>query len=262
MINQIILSTNEDRTYCEFWEPVSYAYRKMFPDAVVHLAFLTDRDENDPLVLEYRKHGKVTLFKPRKDVPEFGQAKMIRFILASEQGDDICYIDDIDLFPLVKTFITDKTDKRPAGHLLCVGGEVYGNNGCYPVSQMTAEGHVWKKVINPNNLSYNDLIETFIGNVKFDRREDITIELDFAKDSYFSDERLIRRLRSESPVPVFEMRRGYNNFLDATLDRYAWDVNMEKLHSHVYQNAHGIRPYGNNVEEYKPLIEYIDKYYK
>lgn len=261
MINQIILSTNEDRTYCEFWEPVAYAYKKMFPDVVVHLAFLTDREETDPLVVEYRKHGRVTLFKPRKDVPEFGQAKMIRFILASMQGNEVCYIDDIDIFPLVKTFITNKTDKRPANRLLCVGGEVYNNNGCYPVSQMTAEGYVWKNLINPKDLSYNDLIETFIGNVQFDKREDIMIELDFAKDSYFSDERLIRRLRHENPVPIFEMRRGYNNFLDATLDRYAWDVNLEKLNNHVYQNAHGIRPYGNNVEEYKPLLQYIDKNY-
>jgi hypothetical protein len=233
----------------------------MFPEAIVHLAFLTDRDENDPLVQEYRTHGKVTLFKPHPMIQEFGQAKMIRFILAAQQGSDVCYIDDIDLFPLVKNFITNKTDRRPAGHLLCVGGEVYGNNGCYPVSQMTAEGDVWKTVINPNDLPLYDLLQTFIGNVKFDRREDIMIPLDFAKDSYFSDERLIRRLRNENPVPVFEMQRGYSNFLDATLDRYAWDVNMEKLHNHVYQNAHGVRPYANNVEEYKPLLAYIDKYY-
>ncbi len=260
-INQIILSTNEDPTYSTFWPAVSYAYKKMFPECTIHLAFLTDREENDPLVQEFRTHGKVTLFRPVKDIEEFGQAKMIRFILASEQGDDVCYIDDIDLFPLVKSFITDKTDKRPAGKLLCVGGEVYQNNGCYPVSQITAEGYVFKKFINPNNLSYPDLIHSFVGNVMFDRREDIKIELDFAKDNYFSDERLIRKLRTINPVPVFEQPRGYSDFLDATLDRYAWEVNADKLKNHGYVNAHGIRPYSKNVEEYKPLLEYIDTNY-
>jgi len=190
-MNQIILSANEDKTYLDFWKPVSYAYRKMFPGIMIHLALLTDRDENDPFVSDLREHGKVTLFKKLPNITEFAQAKMIRFILASEQGNDVCYIDDIDLFPLSKSFITNKVDKRPAGSLLCVGGEVYGNNGCYPISQITGEGWLFKKFINPFDLEYKDLFESWRGNVMFDRRESIDIVLDWSKDDYFSDERLI-----------------------------------------------------------------------
>lgn len=260
-MNQIILSTNEDPTYMEFWKPVAWAYKKMFPECTVHLAFLTDRSEDDELVKEFREYGKVTLFKPVDDVQQFAQAKMIRFILAAMQGDDVCYIDDIDLFPLRKDFITNKTDKRPAGHLLCVGGEVYNNNGCYPVSQMTAEGHVWRKFINPNGLSYSELIHSYRGPVKFDKRENIDIELDFSKDNYFSDERLIRRLRTINPILIFEQERGYRNFLDATIDRYQWVIDLEKLNTHGYQNAHGIRPYEFHKEKYLPLINYINNNY-
>lgn len=256
-IQQIIMSCNEDETYSSFWQPVAWAYKRMFPDVKIHLAFLTNRDENDPLVLEFRRWGTVTLFKPVPDVQEFAQAKMIRFILASMQGNDVCYIDDIDLFPLDAKFITDKVNARPTGKLLCVGGEVYNNNGCYPVSQMTAEGHVWKKFINPQNLDYPELIRSYRGKPMFDKREDIDCELDFSKDSYFSDERLIRRLRTNNPVPVFEMKRGYRDYLEVTLDRAAWSVNEAKLMSGGYLNAHGIRPYSKHIEEYKPLIRYI-----
>lgn len=260
-MNQIILSTNEDPVYMQFWKPVSWAYKKIFPECTIHLAFLTNRSEDDDLVKEFSQYGKVTLFKPIHDIQEFAQAKMIRFILASMQGDDVCYIDDIDLFPLVKSFITNKTDQRPKDHLLCVGGEVYNNNGCYPVSQMTAEGYIWKKFINPNNLEYPDLIRSYRGPVKFDKRESVDIELDFSKDNYFSDERLIRRLRHNNPVPVFEMERGYKDFMTATIDRYKWSVNIEKLNNHGYLNAHGIRPYETWKEKYEPLIEYINKNY-
>jgi hypothetical protein len=149
IFNQVILSSNEDETYLSFWKPVSWAYKMMYPDVTVHLAFLTHRSEDDPFVEDLRMYGKVTLFKPVNDVQEFAQAKMIRFILASEQGDDVCYIDDIDLFPLTKPFIDDKLKQRLRGEILCVGGEVYDNNGCYPISQMTAEGWVWKSFINP-----------------------------------------------------------------------------------------------------------------
>lgn len=256
-INQIILSANEDPLYIDFWKPVAWAYKMIFPDVKVHLAFLTNRSEDDPYVQRLRESGTVTLFKPVDNIPEFGQAKMIRFILASQQGDDVCYIDDIDLFPLVKSFITDKTNSRPQGQMLCVGGEVYHNNGCYPVSQMTAEGWLWKKLINPKNYEYSKLINTFRNPPRFDKRENISIKLDWAKDMYFSDERLIRRLRHENPIPVFEMERGYKHYMDSTIDRAKWEVDIEKLKSHGYFNAHGVRPFNDHKEKYEPLVKYI-----
>lgn len=55
----------------------------------------------------------------------------------------------------------------------------------------------------------------------------------------------------------FEMKRGYRDYLEVTLDRAAWSVNEAKLMSGGYLNAHGIRPYNRHIEEYKPLIRYI-----
>jgi hypothetical protein len=263
MIDQIILSCNEDKTYMEFWEPVSRAYKKIFPEVTVHLAFLTNRSEDDSLVQQFRKSGKVTLFKPYPFLQEFTQAKLIRFILAAQQGTDVCYIDDIDLFPLKKSFITDKTDQRPKDHLLCVGGEVYDHNGCYPVSQMTAEGYIWKKFINPAGLDYKSLIDHYlILPEMFDRRENLLIPLDFTQDSYFSDERFLRKLLVYNPVDKFELERGYSDFMTATIDRYDWTkFSQEKLDNHGYENAHGRRPYNKFKDDYVPLIEYINKNY-
>lgn len=263
-IDQIILSCNEDETYSSFWKPVAYAYSKMFPDVTVHLAFVTNRGEDDPLVQEYRKYGKVTLFKPYSHFPEFGQAKMARFVLASMQGDDVCYVDDIDLFPLRKDFITDKTSERPKDHLLCVGGEVYGNNGCFPVSQMTAEGYIWKKFINPESLDFHNLIEWYWKlPTKYSINENIGVINNFAVNNFFSDEALIYKLRSMNPVNIYEMKRGYNqgDLLNVTLDRCDWKMNEERLKEHKYVNAHGIRPYSAYVKEYEPLMNYIDENY-
>lgn len=266
--DQIILSCNEDTLYSEFWPVISWAYKKIFPGTKVHLAFLTTREENDPLVIEFRKHGEVTLFKPLPDIPQFGQAKMIRFILASMQGADVCYVDDIDLFPLSKTFITDKLEKRPKGVLLCVGGEVYGFNGCYPVSQMTAEGWLWKRLINPKDLGTDDLLRSWKDRAFYDHRENIMIETDYNNDKYFSDERLLKRFGVESPVPKLELKRGYDDYLEATIDRHTfnrknneWEYDREKLKNHGYVNAHGVRPYKSHEKHYGPLIQYINDNY-
>jgi len=260
-MNQIILSANEDKTYIDFWKPVSYAYKKMFPGVTVHLALLTDREEDDPFVTDLSEHGKVTLFKKLPNITEFAQAKMIRFILSSQQGNDVCYIDDIDLFPLSKSFITNKIDKRPAGVLLCVGGEVYQNSGTYPISQITGEGWLFKKFINPFDLELKDLFETWRGDIMFDRRESIDIVLDWAKDDYFSDERLLRKLIAKYPVKKFELKRGYVDYMESTIDRAGWFVDLDKLKNHGYLNAHGIRPYSEHVEKYIPLMDYINDNY-
>lgn len=267
MIDQIILSCNEDPTYMEFWKPVSWAYSKMFPDVKIHLAFLTNRDENDPLVKEFRQYGKVTLFKPLPDIPEFGQAKMIRFILASEQGEDVCMIDDVDLYPLSKKFITDKIERRPKNVLLCVGAEVYGFSGTCPVSNMCAEGNVWQEFINPYELEYKELINSWTGYFYTDK-EKINIDLDFSKDRFFSDEALIRRLLRENPVPVLNIARGYDNYLLSTIDRHTfdkenerWVFDREALKRGEYMNAHCIRPFKRYEYLFEPLINYIKENY-
>lgn len=271
MINQIILSCNEDPIYREFWPLVAKAYRTLLPRITVHLAFLTDRYEDDQMVTEMRRHGRVTLFRILPDIPEFGQAKMIRFILASEQMGDVCYIDDIDLIPLNDEFIITKVAQRPANVLLCVGGEVYGWNGCYPVSQMTAEGHVWKRFINPLGLTTPDLLRSWKDHVFYDNRENIMIKPvkdeatgGFVNDHYFSDERLLKRLLVDNPVPKLELKRGYDNFLDCTIDRatvdsktgiWKWDV--EKLRRGEYVNVHGARAVSQFEADYKMIMDYL-----
>lgn len=267
--HKIILSSNEDPTYVEFWPIVSWAYKKIFPDCEVKLAFLSNRPYHDPVVKELQSHGDVTIFHPLPDISEFAQAKMIRYILASRQKEKVCYIDDIDLIPLSREFIWSKTNNRKKGKLLCVGGEVYHFIGSYPASQMTAEGHVWKQLINPHNKSYRELWHEWKTTPPmFDRRENPCIETDWSKDNYFSDERLIRRLIHVNQVPKHEMERGYTDYLDATIDRHTWNNNTQtwefdrnKLKNHGYVNAHGIRPYGKYKEHYQPLIDYINENY-
>ena len=254
---KIVLSSNEDPTYFSFVEVVKWAYEKMGFE--VHLAILSRNKALDSI-------KNVRRYEPVGTLPEFSQAKMIRFILASELEGPV-YIDDIDLFPLSKKFIMDAVDQRPEGHLLCVGGELYDNNGCYPVSQMTAEGSVWKQFINPNDKTHQELFKEWSSaECMYDRREDMGLKLDWTKDDYFSDERLIRKLTALNPVPKKEIPRGYSDYLDATIDRHtynkltkSWDFDRQKLKNHGYVNAHGERPYSDEL--YKDLIKYINDNY-
>jgi len=272
LFDQIILSCNEDPTYSEFWEPVSWAYKKMFPDVTVHLAFVTKRKEDDPVVQRMRQFGKMTLFKPLPDIPEGHQAKVARFWLASQQWEEVCYIDDIDLFPLRKDFIENPVARRPFGVLLCVGAEVYGYTGTYPISQMTGEGWLFKQFINPRNESYEVVLRSWKDKARFDDRENINIWPDMVRgrqDYYFSDERLLKRLIFENPVPKLELSRGYDDFLEATIDRHTynretdtWVFDHQKRKAGGYVNAHCIRPFEQHKEKFAPLFAYINRNYE
>jgi len=255
--NQVIISTNEDPLYFDFWPVVAKAYKTMFPDVTVHLAFLTWRANNDPVVESLREHGKVTVVKPVGHIAEFPQAKMARFFVAAQQGDDVCYIDDIDVIACHKGFVTDKTEARPKGHLLCVGGEVYNHIGSYPISQMTGEGWLWKTFINPEDKTFAQLMAEWSGPIIFDRREQVTIPLDYSRDDYFSDERLLRKIIHLNPVPKFELPRGYTDFMESTLDRHDWKIDMDKLYAGGYLNAHCLRPYSAYKAEIQPVLDYI-----
>ena len=84
---------------------------------------------------------------------------------------------------------------------------------------MTAEGWLWKQFINPEDKNFIQLCEHWCREPMFEDKEQLNQINDFAADKYFSDERLLRRLIEENPVPKFEMVRGYENVLDSTLDR-------------------------------------------
>ena len=121
---------------------------------------------------------------------------------------------------------------------------------------------MWKRFINPDGLDYDNIMEYYERlETKFDKRENVNIPMRWDRDEYFSDERLLRRLIADNPVPKFEMKRGYeqNALLEVTLDRMDWMVNIDKLNNHEYENAHGIRPY--DEKEYQPLIDYINNNY-
>jgi len=257
---KVILSCDDNPLYRDFWPIVSWAYGKMGFET--HLAYVTKKETHD-------LPGNVTIFKPVPDVPEGNQGKFARFYLASTLGDETCYIDDIDLFPLGLDFIIKKVNQRPMHVLLCVGAEVYGYTGTYPISQMTAEGYIWKEFINPNYLTFAEVVRSLKDKAWFDDRENINIWPEHSAqrdDYYFSDERLIKRLIYENPVPKLEIKRGYENYLEATIDRATynkdkneWVYDREKLKSGGYVNAHCVRPF--NQELMQPLIDYINQNY-
>lgn len=269
-VDRVIVSSNEHWLYLDFWPFVAYAYRALFPGVRVTLAFVSERLESDPFVAQLREHGEVVLIRPIPDMPQSAQTKMARYWLAAQAGDDVVYIDDIDVIPIDAPWHAEKVAQRQPGTMLFIGAEVYGKSGQVPASMMTGEGYLFRALFNPGDLSFPDYLDSLRGRTGEHRDIDSRVQHEGMDcnttqerlgTTLFSDEKLIMSLRSERPIPVTMVARSYETGRD-TIDRsYMQHFDRARLEAGGYLTAHAGRPYGAYQAENDAIMDYIRRRY-
>jgi hypothetical protein len=262
MFDRIIVSS-DDSDFKDFWPIVSRAWKKYFPDKKISLSFVTDKEEDHPVVVGLRKWGEVYLFPVIPNIPTPNQAKMYRHILAGQFNEEVCMIEDIDTIPLQKKFILDILSKRKKDHILRVGAEVYKgtkDEGKFPTSNLTAESYIFKKLINPENLDYDSLFKTWCNIRYYDHKESVNNTPDpTGSIGGFSDESLMRVLiKKYSPNGdgVCEIDRGVNIYHD-WIDRSWWNIDLNRLKTDSYVLCNFLRPISENFQRCEPVYKYI-----
>jgi hypothetical protein len=263
MFDRIIVSC-DDSHFKDFWPTVAKSWNKYFPGKKVTLAFVTNRNEDDELISKMRQFGEVYLFKVVDGIPTPNLAKMARHILAGKFNNEVCMIEDIDTIPLQTSFINNILSKRSIGELLVVGSEVY--NGCgtdqgkFPISNITSESHIFKKIINPDNLSDEDLFKSWVGTRVYDHKESISNTPDpTGVIGGFSDESLMRVLinkYSPNKSGIKEVERSVNIHRD-WIDRSWWAIDTNRLKSDNYVCCNFLRPFSQYYRYCEPIVKYI-----
>lgn len=255
MFDRIIVSC-DDSHFKYFWIIVSKAWKKYYPDKKISLAFVTNRDENNELVLKMKEFGDVHLFPVIDKIPVANQAKMARHILAGEFGNEVCMIEDIDTIPLQTDFIDRILSQRPLNKLLLVGSEVYKGNGSdegkIPISNITGESFLIKKIVNPKNLNLIDLYNSWTNIEVFDKKEAINNEI-------FSDESLWRVLLNSSDISkndFLTIERNVN-VRKYWIDRSWWNIDIHRLKKDDYVVCNFPRPFLDNLKIIEPIIKHI-----
>lgn len=265
---RIITSTNEVDLYIHFWPTMAENWTKWYGIEKITCAFITERVEDDPLVKKMREYGEVILYKPFKnEVADSIQAKTTRMYLSTLYPDDYCLIADIDMYILnkeetwLKWFSKVEEDK-----MLCVSSNVpyYGTDkGKFPMAFTTATGKVWKEIINPNNLSYDELFRSWYNMYEHDSKEKVNQPF-----PQFSDESLLRGLISRwenyggresynHPRCIGIERDDWGVSAKRRIDRSKWFIDEKKLHSGYYYDSQPVRPFNKNVNNIKPILKYI-----
>lgn len=260
MFERVIVST-DDSEFQKFWPMVSMAWGKFFPNVKLTCGFVTNRSEDDELVVKMREYGEVVLFPVIANIPTASQGKMTRLILATTFGDEICLIDDIDSIPMQSEYIknvfsAEACQSLKDGSLLALAADVYKNSphqGKFPMGYITGKGSTFKKFINPHSKDIKDLYSDWLDN-KIDGKESV---LNVPVEN-FSDESLVRYLIQQYPVDVYHVDRNCD-IQRYWIDRSWWNIDKTRLFEEDYVMCNFLRPYSVYEEYFEIIEEFLKK---
>jgi len=278
--DKVILSCDENPIFLPFAPLVLKAWHKFFPEVQIELGFVTNtnpeldsRTENMLDVLSKYHNVNITVLPTIEGVHPNNLGKVGRLIVASMQGDAVCLLHDLDSLPLQREYMIKLVEQRKKDTMLCVHvPEIYGGDpyGKFPMAPTTAEGYIFAQVVNPENLNYKDLIESWKDLEVHDGKEKINNTPDIQYDDrYFSDESLLRVLLNRFGENRLNITTNITRDVDGIHydwrhctnipDRGQWHQwNVEDLKAGKCIEANLKRPGWLYPEDLQPIVDYID----
>jgi hypothetical protein len=266
--NKVLFSSNDDSTYYSFWPIVSSTWKTLFPGIITELYFVTDREEDDELIIDFRRYGNVFLLKPKARIHTAIQGKLGRLFGATFQTNNIVQVNDIDLLPLQSDYYLRCLSRRKVNELLLIGRDFYLGgkfDGKCPMINTTAEGYVWKKLLNPLNLSWLGWLDYLTEVEEINGYENVLNE-----PKQFSDESLIKSILTtientnkdiaRCVIDEYEPAIGKDESKWKRLDREKGIKVMydESFDIYNYIDAHLPRPLSENIEYVNFLLQKLN----
>ena len=244
-IRHSIVSCDANPFYRDFWPLVSKLWKTRLGITPV-LCYVDKYD--DPSIS--RTYGQVVRYDPLDDIPLSFQTQWVRFFHATQYGQEVAVISDIDMLPLSHYYFVEQIadiDVNRYVHLNdCI--DTYGHlPACYHV----AKGNVFKKVLDAGESWHESCARVF------SLKLGIEISLDhFGSPVYwFADEIYAAKKISEFPdqtIFLLVQREGGQN--GRRIDRSNWAYSKKLLQQNYYFDAHCPRPITQYMSVINPVI--------
>lgn len=235
VLNRVILATNNDESYIEFWPIVAPLWEKMgFRPTLALIA-----DENCKVDT---KIGDVLRFTPIPGVPESLYAQSIRLLLPVLFPDDNCLISDIDMLPISRSYFVDGAAPCPENAFLLYRDKAYGKNEKkYPMCYFGGKGKVFSSIFGISTKSeIRSLIKTW-SKLGHGWNTDEIILYQYIKDW------------EQKGGNVFRLGHG----VGPRLDRLYWHAQTRMLEISRYIDCHCPRPYHSNKRSIDRVVKAI-----
>lgn len=237
---RVILSTDDNPTYIQFWPLVAKAWQH-WVGIKPTLALIA----NDDVVVD-ESLGDVIRFKPIPGIPTSFYAQVVRLLLpAALYPHEVCILSDIDMLPLSKIFFMHSADKARDEDFVVYTDKAYdGSNMQYPICYNAARGSVFREIVGINSLE----------GIPAKVREWFGFKIGWTTDELI----LFGLLLSWKGNPDRLIRLGYK-MGSQRIDRSCWDFDEILLSSGYYVDSHMLRPYEKHRVQIDALVESVFK---
>lgn len=252
---KVIVSTNDNPTYIQFWPLVATAWKKFGYDPV--LVYVTDKSAEETAWTE--RYGKVVFAQPHPQVENHNFAPLSRILIAQAitNCQEKIMLSDIDMLPLSKPFFDNLILSCPDDKMLFSGSDAPGySDRMAPICYYVAKNTVYREAINPQGLETYELLESWFNiNNNFDPNEQVNGPVRFMDESLL---RVLFNRWKDYETKTIHFKRGWPNDRALNrLDRLAWHIDPSKLLAGEYIDAHMPRPLGANAFQIYILSDYL-----
>ena len=234
-IDRVIVSTNDNPNYVDFWPLVAEAWNII---GIKPTLFLISEDfEVDTGV------GEVIRVKPLESAPTALQAQCIRLIGPTLFPDEVCLLSDLDMMPLSREYFTEQIKQVDENKLVVFSSDAYPHgHPCIPMCYIAAKGKLYEEVFDVKFDDYADIIQNWYN-------------MDYG---WNTDERILHdKLKSWSKYEeeCVNLKRGFRQGYSAPkrIDRTDMAFIPMKIFEKLYVDFHMPRPYS----KYTEVINYI-----
>jgi len=265
-IEKVITATNANKDYIEFVPLMCRAWKTLHNIVPVCGYVRCGVADIDSSNIEFiGKYCEVLSFERVLEIDYGIQSKITRLFLCSNLN-SVNMVVDIDMIPLNRQIL----------HSYAVADDInivqwgydhpafdrHPDVGKWPMDKTAAHRNTFREIINPSNLSYTELLTSWVGGFPEDYRSNVANSF-----HNFSDESLLKCLYNrwkDKDARTTKIRRtdisgDFNNeTVHGRVCRSFHDERIDTKSLSKYFEVHGPRPYSEHLYWYQPIEEFIN----
>jgi hypothetical protein len=237
-LNYVIMGSDENPMYLDFWPIVSKIWKEKF-NTIPVLGLICEEDSD----LFSDEFGLIKKFKKIKGIHVGLQTQIVRLFLPKFLNGN-CLISDIDMLPLSLDYFKSNFEKLNGNNILVYSSD---NPEClkekmFPMCYISSHSNIFSKIFN---LDSNWV--------------DFVINLNNRGNGWYTDQKFIyeKILEYNKNNECVFLNRGWNGPADKRIDRVNWFYDPIKVKEGYYIDSHLLRPYSlykNEVDELVNLL--------
>lgn len=230
-IDRVILATDNNPAYIEFWPVVAKAWKERI-GVQPTLALIASND-----VQVDESLGDIMRFEPLPGIPTSLQAQTIRLLLPAYFPDEVCILSDIDMIPLSKEYFVDSIAQLPDDAFVVY--RQVADIPKFPMCYVAAKGSIFKEVFQIKDVAAITDIITYWHSLNI---------------GWNTDEMVLYHYLLQWPQ-YGEKCIKLGHGVEKRIDRYCWAHDDQLLAQGYYIDAHCPRPYSAHKKEIDAILK-------